>query len=95
MRAGADSTDIYAQYMDASGVPIGSNFLVNSDASGASQWIPYPAMDSSNNAVILWMDTRTGSYQMYCRRYDSNGNPLGPEFAVQDSTGEGTMEARR
>jgi hypothetical protein len=46
-------------------------------------------MDSSNNAVVLWMDTRTGRYQMYCRQYDSNGNPLGPEFAVQDSTGDG------
>ncbi len=89
MRAGSDSTDIYAQYMDASGTPVGSNFLVNSDGVGASQWYPYVAMDSSNNAVILWMDTRGGQYQMYCRRYDSNGNPLGPEFAVQDTTGYG------
>ena len=88
-RAGSDSTDIYAQYMDGSGMPVGPNFLVNSDGVGASQWYPYVAMDSSNNAVILWMDTRGGQYQMYCRRYDSNGNPLGPEFAVQDSTGYG------
>jgi hypothetical protein len=35
------------------------------------------------------MDTRNGSYQMYCRRYDSNRNPLGPEFAVQDSSSDG------
>jgi hypothetical protein len=89
MRAGSDSTDIYAQYVDGNGTPVGSNFLVNSDGSGASQWYPYVAMDSSNNAVILWMDTRNGPYQMYCRRYDSNRNPLGPEFAVQDSTGYG------
>jgi large repetitive protein len=89
MRAGSDSTDIYAQYLDGNGTPVGSNFLVNSDGAGASQWYPYVAMDSSNNAVILWMDTRNGPYQMYCRRYDANRNPLGPEFAVQDSTGYG------
>jgi len=88
-RAGSDSLDIYAQYMDGSGVPVGSNFLVNSDGSDASQWYPYVAMDSSNNAVILWMDTRNGPYQMYLRRYDSNGNPVGPEFVVQDTTGAG------
>jgi hypothetical protein len=89
MRAGSQTTDIYAQYMDAGGMPVGANFLVNSDTSGAHQWYPYPAMDSANNAVILWMDTRNGPYQMYCRRYDSNGNPLGPDSAVQDSTGDG------
>jgi len=92
-RAGSGSTDIYAQYMDGSGMPVGSNFLVNSDGSDASQWYPYVAMDSSNNAVILWMDTRTGTYQMYCRRYDSNRNPLGPEFAVQDTVAYGNMAA--
>jgi len=89
LRTGSQSTDIYAQYMDADGMPVGGNFLVNSDGSGVSQWYPYPAMDSSNNAVILWMDMRNGPYQMYCRRYDSGGNPLGPDFAVQDSSGDG------
>jgi hypothetical protein len=89
MRAGADSSDIYAQYMDGSGMPVGSNFLVNSDGASASQWYPYVAMDSSNNAVILWMDARGGPYQMCCRRYDANRNPLGPEFAVQDSSAYG------
>jgi hypothetical protein len=89
MRAGTDSTDIYAQYMDGGGIPVGSNFRVNTDGVGASQWYPYVAMDSSNNAVIFWMDGRSGTYQIYCRRYDSNRNPLGAEFAVQDSTGYG------
>jgi hypothetical protein len=88
-RVGPDSMDIYAQYLDADGMPVGSNFLVNSDAAGASQWYPYAAMDSSNNAVILWEDARGGSRQMYCRRYDSSGAPMGPEVAVQDSAGAG------
>jgi hypothetical protein len=89
MRAGADSSDIYAQFLDSSGLPLGPNFRANSDATGAFQWYPYVAMDSANNAIILWMDTRDGPYRMYCRRYDANRNPLGPEFAVQDSSGDG------
>jgi len=89
LRAGSDSTDIYAQFLDSIGAPLGSNFRVNSDATGAFQWYPYAAMDSANNAIVLWMDTRDGPYQMYCRRYGANRNPLGPEFAVQDSTSDG------
>ncbi|MBM3330888.1 hypothetical protein FJY68_03430 [candidate division WOR-3 bacterium] len=89
MRAGSDSTDIYAQYLDAGGSAVGPNFLVNSDGASASQWYPYVAMDSGNNAVVLWMDSRGGPNQMYCRRYDYSRNPLGPEFAVQDTAGYG------
>lgn len=86
---GSQSADIYAQYMDGSGMPVGANFRVNSDVSGAAQWYPYTAMDSINNAVVLWEDARTSPRQMYCRRYDPGGSPLGPEFTVQDSTGTG------
>jgi len=89
MRNGSQSADIYAQYMDGGGMPVGANFRVNTDASGAAQWYPYVAMDSSNNAVVLWEDARNSPRQMYCRRYDPSGNPLGPEFAVQESTGAG------
>jgi hypothetical protein len=89
LRAGSQTTDIYAQYLDAAGMPVGANFLVNSDGSGAHQWYPYVAMDSGNNAAIIWMDTRSGQYQTYCRRYDAGGAPLGPETAVQDTTGDG------
>ncbi|MCX6844043.1 MAG: T9SS type A sorting domain-containing protein [candidate division WOR-3 bacterium] len=89
MRNAPQSADIYAQYMDGGGMPVGANFRVNTDVSGASQWYPYTAMDSSNQSVVLWEDARNGQEQMYCRRYDSSGNPLGPEFTVQDSTGTG------
>jgi hypothetical protein len=89
MRAGTQTTDAYAQYLDGSGQPAGSNFLVNSDATDALQWYPYPAMSEDNRAVIAFMDTRNGPYQMYCRMYDPAGSPVGPEFRVQDTTAEG------
>lgn len=80
--------DIYGQFLDRDGLPLGSNFRVNSDTVNASQWYSYCAMDTSNRAVVVWMDTRAGdAYRIMCRRYDRDGNPVGPEFGVSDGTG--------
>ena len=76
--------DIFAQFMDGNGQSTGANFMVNTDTA-ASQWYPYCAMDSANDAAIIWMDSRLGSYQIFMRRYDPTGNPTGPEFAVSDT----------
>lgn len=76
--------DIYGQFVDAAGRPLGANFRVNSDSTGAYQWYPYCAMDTLDRAVLAWMDTRDGPYRIYCRRYDSGGSPVGAEFAVSD-----------
>jgi len=81
-----DDWNIYAQFMDGNGQPVNANFLVNSDATGAFQWYPYCAMDSGNNAAIIWMDTRLGGDQTFLRRYDPAGNPLAPESPVSDDT---------
>ncbi len=80
--------DIYGQFLTQEGRPVGSNFRVNSDTGDASQWYSYCAMDTSNRAVVVWMDTRSADgYRIMCRRYDAAGNPLGPEFAVADGAG--------
>jgi hypothetical protein len=88
-RAGRDSTDIYAQFLDASGQPSGANFRVSSGSSPSYQWYPYCAMDSANNAAIVFMDTRNGPYQYFRRRYDATGSPVGPEELVQDTLADG------
>ncbi|MBM3323157.1 T9SS type A sorting domain-containing protein, partial [candidate division WOR-3 bacterium] len=77
--------DIYGQFLDGMGQPVGVNFRVNSDALGTSQWYPYCAMDSANNSAIAWMDWRLAANQTFIRRYDATGNPVGEEFAVSDS----------
>ncbi|MEO0080248.1 MAG: hypothetical protein ABIK44_06200, partial [candidate division WOR-3 bacterium] len=84
LRNGSNLLDIYGQFLDSLGQPIGPNFMVNSDTD-AHQWYPYCAMDSGNRAVIVWMDSRSGSgWSIYCRRYGPDRNPLGPEFPVAD-----------
>ena len=84
---GRGGYDIYGQFMDASGTPLGANFRVNID-SGAFQWYPYVAMDSSNRAVVVWMDTRDSRFSLYCRRYRADGLPDGPDFRVGDAGSE-------
>lgn len=80
--------DIYGQFMDGSGNPLGGNFRVNSDTS-AFQWYPYAAMDSSNRATVVWMDTREGAgFLLYGRRFNADGNPAGPEFRIGDVASE-------
>jgi len=81
--------DIYAQFLNRQGEPVGGNFLVNTSSVSAHQWYPYCAMDSANRAVITWMDNRTEEFQIYARLYDENGNPVGTEFPLADTTAEG------
>ncbi|MCR4423322.1 MAG: T9SS type A sorting domain-containing protein [candidate division WOR-3 bacterium] len=81
--------DIYAQFLDFSGQKLGGNFRVNSDVGNNFQWYPYCAMDSSNRAVVVWMDYRDRQYRIYARRYDESGNPVGEEFPIADTVAEG------
>jgi len=77
--------DIYAQFISPAGTKIGNNFLVNQGAVGALQWYPFCSMDTSNRAVIVWMDYRSNIFKIYARRYGPQGNPIGPEFRVSES----------
>lgn len=87
---GRNGWHIYAQVIDGLGAPVGSNFMVNADVPDASQWYPYCAMDSSDVATVVWMDTRRGVYQLFRRRIGPDGQPLGPDSPVSDdSTAQG------
>jgi hypothetical protein len=87
-RVSAQNSDIFAQFLDGSGSPVGANFRVNQDV-GSFQWYPYCAMDSSNRATVTWMDTRDGRYRVYYRRFDPQGVPIGGDSAVSDTVLEG------
>lgn len=85
-RNGSDC-DIYAQLYDSAGSALGPNFRVNDDPFGAYQYFPSAGMDRAGNFVITWEDHRHGGLSQadtYAQRYDSLGNPLGPNFMVND-----------
>lgn len=77
---------VYAQRYNASGVPQGGEFRVNTTTVFA-QFAPVVAMDADGDFVIAW-----GSYQdgntsdIYAQRYNAAGVPQGNEFRVNDVT---------
>lgn len=76
--------DIYGQFIDSSGQPVGQNFRVNSDTGNAFQWYSFSSMDTLNRSIVVWMDTRNGPFQIFGRLFDAAGVPTGPDFCVQD-----------
>ncbi|MEO0115742.1 MAG: hypothetical protein ABIK93_09770, partial [candidate division WOR-3 bacterium] len=78
--------DIYCQRYNASGNPIGTNFQIN-DISTSAQSSPAVGIDHNGNFIVTWADNRNGNYDIYARRYDANGNPIGASFRVNDDAG--------
>jgi hypothetical protein len=78
---------VFGQRYDASGVPLGPEFRVNSFTPG-NQFYPSAGADSSGGFVVSWSSLgQDGSgYGIFGQRYASSGSPLGPEFRVNTYT---------
>ncbi len=78
---------VYAQRFNATGIPQGPEFRVNTTAAG-DQMYPSVAMDARGDFVITWSSQgQDGSgWGIYAQRYDHNGNPVGSEFQVNTTT---------
>ena len=92
-RNASDDPDIYAQRYDQNGVPIGNNFRVNDDQSGAAQGSPSVSTAYDGSFIICWEDRRNGSYNsdIYAQCYDRDGNPLKNNLKVN---GDQTLRAQ-
>lgn len=85
---GNRSNDIYGQRFDCEGVPIGSEFQINTETAG-NQTEPAVAMDSNGNFVVAWHGPEAigdANEDIFAQRYDANGQPLGNEFRVNTTT---------
>jgi hypothetical protein len=78
---------ISAQRFTASGRPRGGEFQVNTFTTGA-QADPAVGSDEDGNFVIVWTSDDPGAagFDVFARRYDAAGTPLGPEFRVNSYT---------
>lgn len=83
--------DIYYQLYSSSGVPQGSNFIVNDDTS-SRQGYPSVAMDRAGNFVICWQDDRNGNLDIYHQLYNLFGSPQGSNLKVNDDPGLSSQE---
>lgn len=84
-----DPGSIDARRYDASGVPLGGQFQVNTYTTGG-QFSPAVAADGAGNIFVAWEssagDGSDTDRSVQGRRYDASGAPLGGQFQVNTYT---------
>lgn len=82
--------DIWYQLYDSSGVALGCNQRVNTDITMGWQGDPAVAGSPNGNFIFTWEDRRQlGNSDIFAQRFDRNGNRLGDNFRINDSTAAG------
>ncbi len=84
------SNGIFAQRFDPNCDPAGKEFQINVASSG-NQAEPAVAMDAAAGFVVTWQGpglTTADQEDIFARRFDSNGRPLGKEFCVNSYTAD-------
>jgi Ca2+-binding RTX toxin-like protein len=78
---------IYGRRYNRDGSARGPEFHVNVSTTN-TQNRPTVAMDTYGDFVVAWQSSQisANSYDIYARRYDSNGNPTSGEFRVNTTT---------
>ena len=82
---GPGALDVMARRFDAAGTALGDAFQVNEYTTN-SQFVPVVAVAESGTFVVAWHSYQNTSSDVFARRYDATGNPLGGEFQVNTYT---------
>lgn len=80
----ASLDDIHARLFDPNGIPLGEQFIVNTNLAEAQQY-PQVAMNNKGEFVIVWeteIEAHTTKRDIFARLYDSLGQPIGDEFQL-------------
>ncbi len=81
-----DGAGVFAQRFNASAVPQGNEFQVNSTTI-STQYDPSVAIDAAGEFVVTWSSLSDGSsYGIYGQRYSAAGSRVGGEFKVNNYT---------
>jgi hypothetical protein len=83
------SYGVYGQRFTSAPRPqkLGAEFLVNTASTAGAQRYPSAAMDSSGKFVVVWQSAPTNTFaNVYGRRFDASGAPLGAQFRVNTYT---------
>ncbi len=84
--------NIIARTFDVNGNPLTSEVTVNSSVGGTRSY-PGLVYDGKNELWIAWGSNQSGNYDIYLRRFGSDGTALGPEVLVnQYLTGDQTLQ---
>jgi hypothetical protein len=80
-----EEQNIYAQRFNPDLSPIGSLIQINEIQIPTPDLKPTLATFPDGGFAVVWQDTRVG-INIYARKFDSSGNPLGSSFKVNDGT---------
>src|SRR5262249_47417674 len=75
-RPGNNGVDIYSQRLDASGAPDWGSSGAVVTVAGLDQVEHRIARDGSGGALLVWMDQRSGDWDVYAQRLSGAGSPL-------------------
>ncbi len=82
--------DVWFQRFDSSGRPLGSNERINTDITLGWQGDPAVAASRDGWFIFSWEDRRQiGNSDVFSQRFDSEGERVGDNFRVSDSTAAG------
>ncbi len=84
-RSGAGKEDVYFQKLDATGNKVGPEIQITTDA--ARQMAPILKWTGTGYGVA-WTDTRFTQREIYFRRLDGNGQPVGSEARVSNDAAD-------
>ncbi|MFC1763529.1 hypothetical protein ACFL6U_15805 [Planctomycetota bacterium] len=84
--------DIYAQRYARDATALGSNFRVNDDTGGVTQYYPSVAIGLDSEFLVTWQDNRNGNKDIYAQLYTGTGTPLGSNFMVNDDPCDAQQE---
>ncbi|MEZ0372428.1 MAG: hypothetical protein ACAI44_25280 [Candidatus Sericytochromatia bacterium] len=80
----ADQEGIFGQRYDSQGLPVGAEIKVNTSETG-DQVAPDVAMNPSGRSVVVWQGPDADGTGIYAQVYDSSGNTVGGEIAVNNN----------
>ena len=72
--------DIYGQIVDITATLQGINFFISTAAS--DQYFPAAASDTGGDFLVVWQDSRQGSWDIYGQRVSNEGTLSGDELPI-------------
>ena len=86
---------LYAQRLDASGVPQWATNGVPLCSTGGPQFEPAAISDGAGGAIVTWIDRRAGNYDIYAQHVDGTGTPTwgAGGVAICTAAGDQTVPA--
>ena len=85
--------DIYAQRIDANGLPVWTKDGVAVCTVSNNQYAPVVVSDGSGGAIVVWYDYRALNYDIYAQRMDANGNALWTGGGIAIYAGAGSQHS--